>query len=226
MALRAFAGVQAGRGPLRLRGGADRRVRAGDHVATGRAGADGARRRRRRQGRGYPPPFAGEARRASLERVMGVDLTAIPTIGLETVLIIATEVGPDLSAYPDCYHFSSLLSPCARHRSRLARLDKAKAIKATARELPRLIRIMIGRGQGLCRKGRRGLRGAEKEAQDRLSQAHREGSGSPGLRARGQSAEGISGLTGVAKEKSATRLVSSESKFSRIIRRFGDRRRI
>jgi|GEM_PF-1868027 len=38
---------------------------------------------------------------------MGVDLTAIPTIGLEAVLVIATEVGPDLSAYPDCYHFSS-----------------------------------------------------------------------------------------------------------------------
>ena len=46
----------------------------------------------------------------ALYRVLGVDLTAIPTVALETTLIIAAEIGPDLSRFPDSEHFCSWLS--------------------------------------------------------------------------------------------------------------------
>ena len=36
----------------------------------------------------------------SLNQVMGVDLTAIPCIGIDTVLVMASEIGADLSASP------------------------------------------------------------------------------------------------------------------------------
>lgn len=112
--------------------------------------------------------------------VMGVDLTAIPTIGIETVLVLASEVGEDLSRFPSEANFCSWLSlvpptcisggkqlngkvhrvfnragqalrqaACnarnsnsfigASHRARLARMDKASAVKATAHQLARLI---------------------------------------------------------------------------------------
>ncbi|QHG68124.2 IS110 family transposase [Pseudomonas putida] len=42
-------------------------------------------------------------------KVMGVDLTAIPTIGVDTALVIASEIGPDLSRFPSSQHFCSWL---------------------------------------------------------------------------------------------------------------------
>lgn len=46
----------------------------------------------------------------ALIEVLGVDLTAIPTIGIDTVLVIAGEIGPDLSRFPTCGHFCSWLT--------------------------------------------------------------------------------------------------------------------
>lgn len=46
----------------------------------------------------------------ALQAVMGVDLTAIPTIGLDTVLVLASEIGPDLSRFPTQAHFCSWLN--------------------------------------------------------------------------------------------------------------------
>jgi len=46
----------------------------------------------------------------ALHTVMGVDLTAIPTIGIETVLVLSSEIGPDLSRFPTVKHFCSWLS--------------------------------------------------------------------------------------------------------------------
>ena len=45
----------------------------------------------------------------ALHRMMGVDLTAIPTVGVNTALVIAAEIGPDFSAFPSAQHFSSWL---------------------------------------------------------------------------------------------------------------------
>jgi len=134
------------------------------------------------------------ALRAALYRVFGVDLTAIPTIGLETALTIAAEVGTDLSRFPDSQHFCSwtTLAPGTRisggkplpgraphivnrvgqalriaatharnsdsyigaaHRARLARMEKATAIKATAHQLARLIYAMLTHGQAYVEQG-------------------------------------------------------------------------
>ncbi len=129
-----------------------------------------------------------------LEQLLGVNLIAIPTIGLETALAVAAEVGPDLSRFPTGPHFCSWLtlapntrisggkplrgrvrSPVNRlgqalrvaastarssksfigatHRARLARLDKGRAIKATAHQLARLIYAMLTQGTEYVEKG-------------------------------------------------------------------------
>ena len=132
--------------------------------------------------------------RVALQAVLGVDLTAIPTIGVETALTIASEIGPDLSRFPTSEHFCSwlTLAPGTRisggkslkgpsvkrvnragqalrvaastarhnqsfigacHRARLRRLDSARAIKATAHQLARLIYAMLTRGEEYVDKG-------------------------------------------------------------------------
>ena len=48
--------------------------------------------------------------RERLQQLLGVDLTTIPTIGLETALVFAAEVGPDLSRFPSSAHFCSWLT--------------------------------------------------------------------------------------------------------------------
>ena len=77
-------------------------VRQLDHLAdetidTSSAAYDGRRLRER-------------ALQRSLHAMLGVDLTAIPTIGVETALVIASEVGPDLSRFPSQEHFCSWLT--------------------------------------------------------------------------------------------------------------------
>ncbi len=120
--------------------------------------------------------------------MLGVDLLAIPTIGVETALTLAAEVGADLSRFPSVGHFCSWLGLArgtrisgdkrlkgaprrrsnrvgqalrmaattarsdksaigAAHRRRLARMDTAKAVKATAHQLARLIYAMLTRGE-------------------------------------------------------------------------------
>jgi len=169
-------------------------------------------------GTGTPPASGTTAAErqlaASLKRLMGVDLTAIPTIGVETALVIASEIGPDLSRFPSCQHFCSWLtlapptrisggkplpgrkgrSPVnvagqalrlaastarhsqtfigAAHRARLARMDKAQAIKATAHQLARLIYAMLTQGQEYVE---RGIEHFESTRQDRqLRNLHRQ----------------------------------------------------
>ena len=46
----------------------------------------------------------------ALRGMMGVDLTAIPTVGPGTALVIASELGPDFSAFPSAQHFCSWLA--------------------------------------------------------------------------------------------------------------------
>ena len=55
------------------------------------------------------PEKPNQKLRTSLHRMMGVDLTAIPTIGPETALVIASEIGPNVSAFPTIQQFCSWL---------------------------------------------------------------------------------------------------------------------
>jgi transposase len=131
---------------------------------------------------------------AALQAMLGVDLTAIPGIGVDTALVVAWEVGADLSRFPTQEQFCSWANVApptrvsggkplpgrgpkvrnrlgqalrqaaantrnsqsfigAAHRSRLARMDKAAAVKATAHHLARLIYLMLTRGQPYVEKG-------------------------------------------------------------------------
>jgi len=141
-----------------------------------------------------------------LRRVMGVDLTAIPTIAIDTALVLAAEVGPDLSRFPTEGHFSSWLNVApptritggkplrgpgphvvnragqalrqaasnarrsdsfigASHRARLARMDSAPAIKATAHQLARILYAMLTRGQAYVEQGIRAFEAERRERQ-------------------------------------------------------------
>lgn len=132
--------------------------------------------------------------RGALHAMLGVDLTAIPTIGIETALTFACEVGADLSRFPSCAHFCSWLQLApgtrisggkllsgqgprrvnrlgqalrvaaatarnsqsyigAQHRARLVRLDKARAVKATAHQLARLLYALLTRGEQYVERG-------------------------------------------------------------------------
>ena len=134
------------------------------------------------------PTARERALRERLRRMLGADLTAIPTVGVETALTIAAEIGADLSRFPSSTHFCSWLGlapgtrisgdkrlggPPARqtnrvgqalrmaastarnsktsigaaHRRRLQRMDPARAVKATAHQLARLIYAMRTRGE-------------------------------------------------------------------------------
>ena len=54
-------------------------------------------------------PRSDKAMRAALHRMMGVDLTAIPTIGTGTALTVVAGIGPDFSAFFSVQHFCSWL---------------------------------------------------------------------------------------------------------------------
>lgn len=148
----------------------------------------------------------------ALAGVMGVDLTAIPTLGVDTVLVLASEVGPDLSRFPSQAHFCSWLGLApptrisggkplpgsaprvhniagqalrqaastarksdsfigASHRARLARMDTAQAIKATAHQLARLIYAMLTKGQAYIEHGMKAFEAQREERQ--LKALHR-----------------------------------------------------
>lgn len=50
------------------------------------------------------------ALQGALHATLGVDLTVIPTIGIETALVVASELGSDLSRFPSSEHFCSWLA--------------------------------------------------------------------------------------------------------------------
>ena len=153
-----------------------------------------------------------------LQKVMGVDLTAIPTIGIETALVLASEIGPDLDRFPSEKNFCSWLTVApptrisggkpvpgkkhkvynragqalrqaalnarrsesfigASHRARLARMDSAPAIKATAHQLARLIYAMLTKGQPYVEQGMEAFEVRSKDRQIRALQrkAHKLG---------------------------------------------------
>ena len=74
--------------------------------ATGTTSGTGSSRPAK-AGTNYTGQEAALAR--ALSGMMGVDLTAIPTVGPGTALVIASEIGPDFSAFPSAQHFCSWL---------------------------------------------------------------------------------------------------------------------
>ena len=80
---------------------------------------------------------ATDAARA-LRGMMGVDLTAIPTIRVATAPNIAPKIGPDLSAFPSARHFRFWLglAPGARFGGGRTLLGHApKVVNRTAQAL-------------------------------------------------------------------------------------------
>ena len=69
------------------------------------AGSDTASHR----GGGRRRAMHDKALTTALTDMMGIDLTAIPTIGTGIALTIASEIGPDFSAFPSAQHFCSWL---------------------------------------------------------------------------------------------------------------------
>jgi len=156
-------------------------------------------------------PAQQKALHQALQVVLGVDLCAIPTLGIETVLVLAGEIGGELSRFPTERQFCSWLSLAppthisggkplpgrkpksfnragqalrqaaanarrsesyigACHRARLARMDTAKAIKATAHQLARLIYAMLTKGQAYVEKGIAAFEAHSRERQLRALQ--------------------------------------------------------
>jgi len=142
----------------------------------------------------------------ALNEVLGVDLTRVPTLGIDTVLVLASEIGPDLSRFPSSRHFCSWLGLAppthisggktlsgpkpkvvnragqalrqaavnarrsdtfigASHRARLSRMDTAKAVKATAHQLARLIYAMLTQGQDYVEQGLEAFEARSKDRQ-------------------------------------------------------------
>lgn len=54
--------------------------------------------------------------RAEAQRILGVDLTRIEGVSNLTVMVVLSECGPDLSAFPSAKRFASWLGLCPNHR--------------------------------------------------------------------------------------------------------------
>ena len=146
-------------------------------------------------------------RQRALWEVAGVDLTALTGVGVNTALLVISELGADVSAFPTEKQFCSWLGlapnnqisggkvlrkyqprkanrlgpafrQCAvtirrsetwlgaKHRRRLARMEKGRAIKATAHEIARLVYAMLRDGTEFVE---RSIEVFEKAYQDRKS---------------------------------------------------------
>ena len=111
-------------------------------LADGSAGAAPAARR-------LTDPRSDEAMRAALHRMMGVDLTAIPTIGTGTALTVAAEIGPDFSAFPSIQHLCSWLgvAPGARISGGMALPGRASKVVSPVGQALRTAAVATRRNQ-------------------------------------------------------------------------------
>ena len=91
-------------------------------------------------------PHSDKAMRAALHRMMGVDLTAIPTIGTGTALTVAAETG---SAFPSVQHFCSWLgvAPGTRISGGKALPDRAPRTVNPVGQALRMAAVGVRRSQ-------------------------------------------------------------------------------
>jgi hypothetical protein len=78
--------------------------------------------------------------RELLFRMAGVDLTQIEGISESTALVVLSEVGPDLSAFPTEKHFASWLGLCPQHRGSGGKILKRR-IRRGANRAARALRM-------------------------------------------------------------------------------------
>ena len=96
--------------------------------------------------RGRPPK--GESKMAEwLRRLFGVDLTAIPGLGVVAVLTLLSEIGTDMKRWRNARAFASWLGLCPNHRISGGRLLSARTRKVVNRAatLFRLAALSVGR---------------------------------------------------------------------------------
>ena len=121
--------------------------------------------------------------RTQLYKMCGVDLTRIDGIDVTTALAVIAETGVDMTRFPSVAHFTSWLGLCpgtkitggkvmsgktkrvaqslhhsktalgAYYRRMCARMDKPKAVTATAHKLARLIYTMLCKGEEYTDQG-------------------------------------------------------------------------
>jgi transposase len=78
--------------------------------------------------------------RELLFRVAGVDLTQIEGISESTALVVLSEIGPDLSAFPSEKHFVSWLGLCPQHRGSGGKIFKRR-VRRGANRAARALRM-------------------------------------------------------------------------------------
>ncbi|MNO94658.1 Transposase [compost metagenome] len=69
----------------------------------------------------------------ALFQTLGVDLTAIPSIGVDTCLVLASEIGSDLSRFPTAAHFCSWLDLAPPTRITGGKIIKGRQYKVNNR---------------------------------------------------------------------------------------------
>ena len=126
----------------------------------------------RSRGAALPPgrrthkPGKNEARfgaRELLFRLAGVDLTQVEGISETTALVVLSEVGPDLGAFPTEKHFVSWLGLCPQHRGSGGKIFKRR-VRRGANRAARALRMAAqgattrrtpwGRSTGASSRGR------------------------------------------------------------------------
>jgi transposase len=78
--------------------------------------------------------------RALLFRLAGVDLTQIEGISETTAMVVLSEIGPDLSAFPTEKHFASWLGLCPQHRGSGGKILKRR-VRRGANRAARALRM-------------------------------------------------------------------------------------
>jgi transposase len=92
-------------------------------------------------------PAGAETLRAEYQRILGSDLTQVPGVNLLTVQSFLSEVGPDLSAFPNAAAFCSWLGLCPG-----TKISGGRALDTrTRRGKPRLARHLRQAALGLHR---------------------------------------------------------------------------
>lgn len=89
-------------------GACDTQIEAALSALPARASAPAVPTKRLQHGQRNPAQQA--ALHQALHAMLGVDLTAIPTIAVDTALVLASEIGPDLHRFPSSAHFCSWLN--------------------------------------------------------------------------------------------------------------------